>query len=179
MVDKQITLIKAQIEKINDSDFDLSAWKSSTILILDRIFGSDYQGIKAIEKIRYNSSGISNGHSSAFWDNMDSCKKQAREILETCLMELETFGVREQKQMANNGININLTQNQSVNINLLISAIKDELTGAQMKEVEEIMNSPENQKDKKNKIFDKIKSFGVDVASNVLANILTNPAIWG
>lgn len=74
-------------------------------------------------------------------------------------MELETFGVREQKQIPNHGININLTQNQSVNINMLISAIKDELTGAQMKEVEEIMNSTESPKDKKTKIFDKIKSF--------------------
>ena len=30
----------------------------------------------------------------------------------------------------------------------------------------------------KPELIDKIKSFGKDVASNILANIITNPAIW-
>ena len=30
----------------------------------------------------------------------------------------------------------------------------------------------------KPKVIDKIKSFGENVASNILANIITNPAIW-
>ena len=30
----------------------------------------------------------------------------------------------------------------------------------------------------KPKLIDKIKSFGENVASNILANIITNPTIW-
>ena len=30
----------------------------------------------------------------------------------------------------------------------------------------------------KPKVIDKLKSFGENVASNILANIITNPAIW-
>lgn len=179
MIEKQIELIKKQIQKLSSSEFDLSAWKSSSILILDRIFGSEFQGIQAIENIKYKSGGVYGGTSSTTWNNMDSCKKQGKEILETCITELETFGAREKPQSNSSGININLTQNQSVNINLLVSALEDELTISQMREVNEIMQSPENSSEKKAKILDKIKSFGSDVASNILANILTNPAIWG
>ncbi len=179
MIEKQIEVITKQIEKLNSPDFDLGAWKSSSILILDRIFGNDFQGIQAIEKIKHRSGGIYSGNTSSSWNNMDSCKKQGKEILQTCITELETFGSREKPQNNNSSVNINLTQNQSVNINLLITALEDELTVSQMREVNDIMKSAENSKDKKAKILEKIKNFGNDVASNILANILTNPAIWG
>lgn len=179
MIEKQIELIKKQIDKLNSSDFDLKAWKSSSILILDRIFGSDFQGIKTIENIKYTSGGIYGGSNPSSWNNMDSCKKQGKEILETCINELTIFGAREKPKKDNSGININLTQNQSVNINLLVSALEDELTVSQMREIKEIMQDSESTKDKKTKIIEKIKSFGSDIASNIIANILTNPSIWG
>ncbi|MCL9810079.1 hypothetical protein [Flavobacterium luminosum] len=177
MTEKQIELIKKQLSKLDSNDFDLSGWKSSTIVILSRIFGDTYQGIKAIENIKYSSGGIGSVH----WDNLASCKKQGKDILEACITELETFGQPEQKKNDNSGININLTQNQNqtVNINLLIGALEDELTVSQLREVNEIMNAEEPKSEKKKKLIDKIKSFGSDVASNILANILTNPNIWG
>ena len=177
MREKQIELIKKQLSKLESNDFNLSGWKSSTIVILSRIFGDTYQGIKAIENIKYSSGGIGSVH----WDNLASCKKQGKDILEACITELETFGQPEPKKNENSGININLTQNQNqtVNINLLIGALEDELTVSQLREVNEIMNSGEQKSEKKKKLIDKLKSFGSDVASNVLANILTNPNIWG
>lgn len=177
MTEKQIELIKKQLSKLDSNDFDLSGWKSSTIVILSRIFGDTYQGIKAIENIKYSSGGIGSVH----WDNLASCKKQGKDILEACITELETFGQPEQKKNDNSGININLTQNQNqtVNINLLIGALEDELTVSQLREVNEIMNVEEPKSEKKKKLIEKIKSFGSDVASNILANILTNPNIWG
>lgn len=178
MIEKQIDLIQKQIDKIQQPNFNLDAWKSSSVLILDRIFGSEFQGIKSIEKIKYSSGGISTANSSNFWSNIESCKAQGKEILETCITELETFGAREKVEMSNSGININLTQNQTVNINFLVSALEDELTVSQMKEVNLIMNSDDNSSLKKTKIIDKLKSFGSDIASNILANILTNPSIW-
>jgi hypothetical protein len=177
MTDKQIELIKKQLDKLNSSDFNIEGWKSSSIVILSRIFGDTYNGIKAIEKIKYTGGSFGD----ARWDNLTACKKQGKEILEACVTELETFGQPEPKQKENSGININLTQNQnqSVNITLLISALEDELTVSQLREVNEIMNVEEPKAEKKKKIIDKIKSFGGDVASNILANILTNPNIWG
>ncbi|AQX51846.1 hypothetical protein [Elizabethkingia anophelis] len=181
MIEKQIELIKRQISKLDDDDFDINAWKSSTTVILGRIFGETYPGIKEINKIQYKSGGIATTNASSFWNNLESCIKQGKDILEACITELEIFGLPEKKQNEQSGININLTQNQnqSVNINLLVSALEDELTVSQFREVNDLMKTDEPKSEKKRKIIDKIKSFGNDVASNILANILTNPNIWG
>lgn len=177
MTDKQIELIKKQLDKLDSPDFDLEGWKSSSIVILSRIFGDNYSGIKALENIKYSGGGFGDVH----WDNLTTCKKQGKDILGACVTELETFGQPEPKKNENSSININLTQNQNqtVNITLLISALEDELTVSQFKEINELMKTEEPKSEKKKKIIEKIKSFGSDVASNILANILTNPNIWG
>lgn len=72
----------------------------------------------------------------------------------------------------------NQTQSQEIAINIFLDAIKDELTGKQMKEIKEICEEDDNSPETKNKILDKLKSFGVDVLSNVVAGIITNPSIW-
>lgn len=181
MIEKQIQLLKKQIQKIEEKDFDLDSWKYSTNVILGRIFGNNYQGIKAIDKIKFDSGGWAIGDASHFWNNMTSCKKQSKDIIEACITELETFGEPENNITEKSGININLTQNQkqTVNINLLISALEDELTVSQLREVNELMKIDEPISVKRIKIIDKIKSFGSEVASNILANILTNPNVWG
>ncbi len=181
MIQKQIELIRNQISKLDEKEFDIDAWKSSTSVILGRIFSDNYQGIKAIDKIKLESGGWAIGDASHFWDNMASCKKQGKDILEACIVEIETFGPYKKKEKENSGININLaqSQNQTVNINFLISALEDELTVSQLREVIELMKTDKPKSEKKRKIIDKIKSFGSDVASNILANILTNPNIWG
>ena len=71
------------------------------------------------------------------------------------------------------------SQKQSLAIHLFIEAIKDDLTGRQIKELKEIVAKENNdlQKARPN-ILAKLKEFGVDILSNVVANILTNPTIW-
>lgn len=71
------------------------------------------------------------------------------------------------------------SQEQALAIHLFIEAIKDDLTGRQIKELKEIVAEADNdlQKARPN-IFAKLKEFGIDVISNVLTNVLTNPTIW-
>jgi hypothetical protein len=64
-------------------------------------------------------------------------------------------------------------------INIILNLLREELTGKQYNELEAIAKSAEEPKSKKAKILEKLASFGSDVASNVLATILTNPGIWG
>ena len=179
MVEKQIELIKKQIDKLGEKDFNLDAWKSSTIVLLSRIFDNIYPGIKAIEKIEFHGGGWGTSEVSHFWDNTESCKKQGIDILEACITELKEFGQPEKKENNKSGININLTQNQTVSINILMSALEDELTVSQLREINEVIKIDEPKSEKRRRMIDKIKSFGSDVASNILANILTNPNIWG
>lgn len=76
-------------------------------------------------------------------------------------------------------VNVNQEQSQQQHqvSDLLIEALKDDLTGRQQKELKEIMQSDDKPEQKRSKIIDKLKSFGSDVLSNIVANIITNPAI--
>ena len=71
-------------------------------------------------------------------------------------------------------------QEQSLAIDLFINAIKDDLTGRQIKELKAVVEETDNDLQKaRSGILAKLKEFGTDVASNIVANILTNPIIWG
>ena len=90
----------------------------------------------------------------------------------------------------NDGINVTTTinntnsqsqnQEQSLAVKLFIEAIKDDLTGRQIKELKEVVEEAGNDLPKARQgILLKLKEFGADVASNIVANIITNPMIWG
>ena len=68
-------------------------------------------------------------------------------------------------------------QMQEIAITIFLDSIKDELTGRQMKEIKEIVDQEEDVNQAKPKIIEKLKSFGGDVLSNIIANIITNPTI--
>ena len=75
-------------------------------------------------------------------------------------------------------VNQSQTQNQSQEINIFLDSIADELTGKQYKELKAIAHEEPNPEKSKQKIVEKLKSFGGDVLSNILANIVTNPSVW-
>lgn len=73
----------------------------------------------------------------------------------------------------------NNSQSQTQSISVIIDILKDELNGRQLKELKDIIDSNTDEETKRKSLFDKIKSFGSDVAANILANIITNPNIYG
>jgi len=79
----------------------------------------------------------------------------------------------------NNSNNQTQSQQQTLAIELFLEAIKDDLTGRQIKELKAVVAEADNNLEKARPgIIAKLKSFGVDVASNIVANLLTSPAIW-
>lgn len=79
----------------------------------------------------------------------------------------------------NNSNSQSQSQEQSFAINMFLEAIKDDLTGKQMKELKEVIAESAGNKEKaRSGIIEKLKSFGPNVASNIVANIITNPSIW-
>ena len=80
----------------------------------------------------------------------------------------------------NNTNNQSQSQEQSLAVQLFIEAIKDDLTGRQTKELKAVVEEADNDLQKARPgILAKLKEFGADVASNIVANLLTNPMIWG
>lgn len=79
----------------------------------------------------------------------------------------------------NTNINNSNRQSQSQSIDIFTEAIKDDLTGSQIKELKEVVEQENGDlKKARPKLIEKLMYFGKDVASNIVANLLTNPSIW-
>ena len=78
----------------------------------------------------------------------------------------------------NNNNSQSQNQEQSMLVQQFLDAFRDELTGRQLKELRSVIAEFDNDLHKaKPKIIDKLMEFGGNVASNILATILTNSAI--
>ena len=110
-------------------------------------------------------------------------------ILEA-IAKLPTVVPQKTKEQTGKGVsvitNVNNTNSQSQNqeqslaIDMFLEAIKDDLTGKQIKELREVLAASGNDEEKaRSGIIEKLKSFGSNVAANIVANILTNPIIGG
>lgn len=108
-------------------------------------------------------------------------------VLRGC-REIPSIIVTKKKEAKkDNSVHVNVTQHQQQSqkqrlaLDLFISAIDDELTGKQRKELkaylEETKDLPEAER--KQGIVEKLKNFGKDLGLNILANIIANPSIWG
>lgn len=140
-------------------------WLSSVTRFIKTYHSSDLDEIK----------GVSKGFSP------ENHRKILAVLRAIRLLPNEPEKLVNDKKPATNNINITNTQtvSQQVTLNLFLDAIKDELTGKDFKALKEIMNDYEKEPEKtKTKLIEKIKGFGGEVLSNIIANILTNPTIY-
>lgn len=165
MPKKEIELLKAQIQKLDAKDFDLEAWKKYTIIILARIFGDTSQKVRQIEGIEYDFSSWSLRDTTGSSSYIDTCKKLGMEILEASIEELKTFGLPEQDTSSN------------AIFDAVMEALEDELKGHQFKEIRKILQSASSPKVKRSNILEKLKSYGNEVSTEVLAKILSTQAV--
>lgn len=114
---------------------------------------------------------------------------EAFAVLPTVIPDNRTTQVTDKKSKGKDAINVVTTinnsntqsqsQEQSLAVELFIEAIKDDLTGRQIKELKSVVAEADNDLQKARPgILAKLKEFGTDVASNIVANLLTNPMIW-
>ena len=97
------------------------------------------------------------------------------------LSSLKRFPEEPVKDISNESkisITNNQTQNnsQEISLNIFNEAIKDEITGKQLKEI--LAGFKEDPEKTKSILLEKIKGFGSDVLSNIVANIVTNPSVY-
>jgi hypothetical protein len=183
--DKLVTLLAdyktSLVAKTRDEVFKMSSTVESIIL---RYFPAESAYLKDMKYVRQNL-----GYMVAFkTDNgnmgqdLPTVKKFFSGILDSLCDEISTIGVPNKETPKDSLVSVNVTQNQSQEqkqvVTFFIDSIKDEISGKQLKELQEIAKSEPDPEKAKPKIIDHIKSFGVDVCSNILANIMTNPAIW-
>mgnify|MGYP003115949285 FL=1 len=168
--------LKIEAQNINRSH-NLTDWKNKAVNLIIRVYGQNSRPEKQIIDLKYNSY-MGGG------DNISTRKEQAKNLIDGIIKEINRFGLPEKMTDENSQMSINITQSQNqrtkISLNLLIESIQDELTGKQLKEVQEIIESKDfKHPEKKKKIVEKLKEFGTNVASNILASILTNPNLYG
>ncbi len=162
MPDKEIQLLKTQIDKLSKKDFDLNAWKKYTIIILARIFGENSLKIKQIESIEYDYSSWSLRDTTGSNIYLDSCKRLGREILQASIDELETLGLPKSEETTDEFFLI------------ITGALQDEMKGSQVKEINQVLASGESPELKRDKILEKLKEYGSEISQDILSNILTS-----
>ena len=135
MAEKQIAILREQLAKLDEKKFDLDAWKTHTLIFLERIFGKDNSKIKLIQELHYDYSSWSLRDTAAVGKTKDKdpVKMRAREILEATIIELETLGLPDEEK-----------EQQKV-----WELLQDELTGKQVKEIDALVKSDDKEKAKK------------------------------
>ncbi len=154
MAQKEIALLREQISRLGNKKFDLEAWKKHTIIFMERIFGKDNSKVKMVKDLHYDYSSWNLRDVSGAGKEKDPIKMQAAEILEAAIQELEQLG---------------LPQEQKTHEKLW-ELLDDELTGKQIKEIEQIIQSGDkNKKEKVEEILSSLKEEGlVSILSELL-----------
>ncbi|WP_167613791.1 hypothetical protein [Maribellus sediminis] len=158
MAEKEIALLKEQLARLDESKFDLEAWKNHTLIFLERIFGKDNSKLKLIRELRYDYSSwnLRDTAAAGKTKDKDPVKMQAREILEATITELEHLGLPS-----------NAPDSQKI-----WELLQDELTGKQVKEIDAILKSDD--KEKEQKISEKLESLGSENLASIIAKLLLN-----
>lgn len=159
---KEIQLLRKQIEKLDAEDFDLEAWKSGAVIILERLFGSENQKIAEIEKIKYDQSSWALREAKGSKNMMETCKRRGKEVLLIAVDELTHFGLPEE-----------VTEAQAAPFKaVIVQALESELKIAQYREIVRIIDSDKKLEEKQKEIIDAFNSYGHDFTDNILASIL-------
>jgi hypothetical protein len=135
MAEQEIALLKEQIERLGEEKFDLEAWKNRTVIFIERIFGKDSPRLKMIQNLHYDYSSWSlrDTFAGGSAKDKDPVRIQAKEILEAIIAELESLGLPQEKK-----------EQQK-----LRELLEDELTGKQVKEIDILLNSADQEKQEK------------------------------
>ncbi len=159
---KETQFLNKQIEKLEAEDFDLEAWKSGTIVLLERLFGVDNQKIRQVEKIKYDQSSWALREAKGSKNMMETCKRQGKEILEIAKDELEYFGTPEE-----------VTDAQSAPFKTtIVQAMEQELKIAQYREVVQIIHADKPLDEKQKDLIDALNGYGHEVTDHILTAIL-------
>lgn len=125
MAEREIGLLKEQIDRLNEKKFDLEAWKNQTVIFLERIFGKESTKVKLIKELHYDYSSWSLRDTTGAGLSKDPVRFQARGILEATIEELGKLGLPEQQPESDK----------------LPELLREVLTGKQMKEIDTIIQS--------------------------------------
>lgn len=182
--EEAIKLLNSKIEELDQvhSNDEFIGWRLSAVQRL-QVICPDSHIVKEIAKIKPTEvySGKSTVH---------KLKPELKKMLISLVEDLEVMGIEVYKSKENNSSTITVqnsnTQSQSqeqqqkvtLSFEFVVECLTKGLRDTEVEELKEILSSDDDPKIKKKKFSEKLRSFGSNVASNVLANIMTNPQVF-
>ncbi len=164
--EKYIALLSEQLDKLNSTTFDFTAWKKSTILLLSSIFGANNVRTKAIESIEYEFSSWSLRDESG---TKNPLKSICRETLQSIINEIElsdTFTIHD-------------TTTDKANLDFIWESFENELTGTKSKALKKILAEEKNPDLKNTGIDIILQELPDETKRNILKQILLSEEIKG
>jgi len=155
--DKYISLLKEQLIKLDSPNFDLAAWKKSTILILSTIFGENNIRTKSIESIDYEYNSWSLRDESG---SKDPVKVICSETLQSIIKEIELSD------------DIFHRPEDSSDLNFIWEAFENELTGSKSKALKKILSEEKNSDIRNTEIDIILQELPDQTKRNILKQIL-------
>ncbi len=141
-------------------------WQSSSQRFIKTYFPSDLDDFKAYMK------AISPSNHKGMLGILQAIKLIPEEPKTSDMKSISRKNSTDTKIIINN--------TQQVVLNLFIEAIRDEITGKEYKELKEILKAYKHEPEQTtSKLKEQLKKLGGDVLTNIIANILTNPNIYG
>lgn len=158
MAEKEITLLQEQIEKLHAKKFDLDAWKNSTIVYLERIFGKENQKLKMIAELAYDYSSwnLRDTAATGKTSEKDPVIIQAEEIISAAITELKIFGLPKPGNEKEK----------------LLALLNDELPGKTIREIENLLQG--DAPGRIQNITEIIENTGAKRLAAIIAKILTD-----
>ncbi len=157
--EKYIALLSEQLDKLNSTTFDLTAWKKSTVLILSSIFGTNNVRTKAIESIEYEFNSWSLRDESG---TKEPLKIICKETLQSIISEIElsdTFIIHE-------------TNTDRASLDFIWEAFENELTGSKSKALKKTVAEEKNPDLKNTNIDIILQELPDETKRNILKQIL-------
>ncbi|MCD6354843.1 MAG: hypothetical protein J7L95_04770 [Prolixibacteraceae bacterium] len=156
MAEKEIALLKEQIARLHEKKFDMEAWKNHTIIFFERIFGKESSKIKMLRELHYDYSSWSLRDTAAAGKTKDKdpVRLQAEEILNAAITELEMLGLPKGKKEQEK----------------IWELLQDELTGRQIKEIENLLAA--DNEGKKAKIEEILETLEKENLISIIAQLL-------
>jgi hypothetical protein len=184
--EQAIRLLSSKISELTNvrTPDDFLSWRDSTVQRLQVICPNN-PIIKQIADIKATSVYT--------YDSLVHKKNpQVKKMLDSLVEDIEVVGIeayhKPEKNNDSSTVTVHNTNAQSqsqeqeqevtLNFEFVVDCLKSGLRDTEIQELKDILESDDEPKVKKNKFSEKLLSFGSDIASNILANILTNPQVY-
>ena len=93
MKEQLVNILEKQLDKLDQPDFDLEAWKSSASAALDKVYGKGNDLSQEVRSLKIDYSSWALRDSNSGYMPKESTKKRGKEIIESAIEEISVFGV--------------------------------------------------------------------------------------